>query len=144
MNSQPASIPDMEIILLNLDDESRNEIELAGFDLKQARHFLVERIQCDQADALRHDGKLLAIISWFVEGLAVTTSFVATSAFFDPGVPSVRFGRRYMRALQQRFRGHEIISYSYSGRESARRWFELMGFTLASEKDGSKIFRFGP
>lgn len=141
MEAKRATIKEMDYVLDHLDEESRKEFVRAGYDMQSARAFFVERIERGLADTLRHNGRVVAVIAWVETEGVIYTAFIATSEFFNPKVPSVRFGRRYLRALQQSCGQIPIVARCYSDREQVRRWYELMGFVLISERNVERVFR---
>ncbi|MCR4267873.1 hypothetical protein [Nitratireductor sp. ZSWI3] len=140
MEAEPAKIGDLPYVLESLDKETEKEIARAGYTLEAASAFMHERLRLGMADVLWHKGRALAVIAWRIDFEGLWTSFVATEQFFDPSVPSVRFGRKHMDVLQGRYLGAPAIALRYSNRPQVRRWYELIGFHLLSQSGPGRIF----
>ncbi|MEI2384476.1 hypothetical protein [Breoghania sp. JC706] len=141
MDATPATDHDIDVVFARLDPESAREIDLAGSDMAQAREMFSRLASIGQADAIRHEGEVLAVFAWSVRDGAIETGFLAKERFFRPDIPSVRFLARHFRALQDRCGGIPLVSHSYSQRASAPRWFDLIGYDLVASNGPCRTYR---
>lgn len=149
MEARPSTHADLRLVSRSLSARSLDELAAAGLPLRRAVDALKAPIKAGTAATLTHKGEAVALITWehipYDEASAVlATAFMATERFFAPDVPSVRFGRRFLREIQADAGNLPIVSYSWSSHPKTERWYRLIGYERR-EVDGSrKAFILGP
>ncbi|WP_136625033.1 hypothetical protein [Aureimonas flava] len=117
-------------------------MKFADVTLADVKEAIKAAIKAGCAATLVHNGANVALMAWeeTAEGEALATTFLATDRFYEPDVPSVRFGRRYMRQIQAEAGNLPVVSYCYSPHPKVERWYRLMGYRLIKVEGPCKVF----
>lgn len=149
MDAKTSSLADFRAVSGNLSARSREEMAVAEVTLADVKEDLKAAIKAGNAATLVHNGAIVALMTWEVidhsdGGTGLATTFLATDRFYEPDVPSVRFGRRYMRQVQADAGNLPIVSYCYSSHPKVERWYRLMGYQLWKVEGPCRAFVLPP
>lgn len=148
MHARPAVVKDMRNVFNSPAKRCLDEIECAGYTFAQAKEVFRARHKSGAAQALVFRDEVLAIIAWGPgEALGrpiIGTYFLAKEEFFTDEVPSVRFGRKFMRELQAHVGNLPLVSMCWGTHPEIERWYRLMGYRLAETFGRQRNFVLDP
>src|SRR5689334_6472638 len=118
MRARKASERDWLAVVNNIAPRCTDELIAAGSSLHAIKKIMRPLQKRGDMYALLHNDRTVAIIAWAQDiaenGLPyVGTYFLATDVFFSREVPSVLFGRHFMRQLQKEVGNKPIVSSCY-------------------------------
>ncbi|RWA59458.1 hypothetical protein [Mesorhizobium sp.] len=107
--------------------------------LRKAKNGFRKAIKENRADTLLiSEGAPIALVRWQIQDGEAHTGFAAQEAFFE--AKYVRPMARYVRDLQARLGNVPLVAANWSGREDARRWFEVLGYEFLMHYGPAQIF----
>ncbi|EJB02912.1 hypothetical protein Rleg9DRAFT_1726 [Rhizobium leguminosarum bv. trifolii WSM597] len=133
----------------NLAQRCIEEIDLADYTLAEAKEAFRGIWKLGNLWALDFHGEPIGLIGFQRDEIDVgvpvlATFFVGKAKFFDPAVPSVRFGRKFMRKMQTEFDNLPVVSMCYGVHPEIERWYRLMGYRLAETYGVQRNFVLDP
>ncbi|MCV9960763.1 hypothetical protein OIU34_02525 [Pararhizobium sp. BT-229] len=148
MKARQATAQDLRQVFSDLAQRCLDEVETAGYTLEKAKSIFRGLRRDGRLWALELNGEAIGLIG-FEESEAVGAPFIGTyffgrERFFSPDVPSVRFGKRFMRAMQRQFGNLPMVSMCYGNHPKIERWYRLMGYRLAETFDVQRNFVLDP
>lgn len=149
MQARKATQQDLRLVFTHLAKRSVEEIALAEYTLPEAREVFRDLRKGGALWALEHAGDAIGLIGFGHEELpdgepVISTYFIGREAFFEPSIPSVRFGRRFMREMQADYGNRPMVSMCWSTHPQTERWYTLMGYRLAETLGVQRNFVLDP
>jgi len=141
---QPATLWDVISVLDRLSHITQSELDATGLTKWNALKMLRELLDLSEAETVRDNDEPLFVLGTHphpTDERVRMTWFIASDAFFNHGVSSTLYGRRFMRRLRARHPGVTFESVSWSTHPYVRRWFMLLGFVPVEGTLGT--FRYG-
>ncbi|KAB0676723.1 hypothetical protein [Aureimonas leprariae] len=145
MEDRLATRNDISAVLRNASERTRGEMKVADVTHRDVMLEFRAAMKRREIRSLIHEGEAVALLAWdrgaFEDGVEyLSTSFIGIEKFFQPNVPSVRFGGRLLRRLQRQAGNIMIVSQCYSDHPKVQRWYELMGYEMYDQDETSKSF----
>lgn len=143
ISAAPTRLADISAVLDNPSAITAREIERAGFTQWTALKFLRDCLKDGEARTVFFDGEIAFILGIAPHPLMPRHSslwFIATEAYWRAGAQGVRFGRSFLRSMEQRFPSEHLTARSFSDHPDTERWFALLGFRLATYEGLSRVF----
>ncbi|MCL6653495.1 hypothetical protein A6R70_14475 [Agrobacterium rubi] len=135
MEARVSTIQDLRAVFKNPAQRCLDEIKYAGFSFVEAKSIFKGLRAAGTLNSLVADGEVIGLIGWAPDEVLgqpiIGTYFMGLESFFQPQIPSVLFGRRFMRKLQAETGNLAMVSMSYSDHPQTERWYRLMGYRLA-------------
>jgi hypothetical protein len=126
MEARSATRSDLAKVFRHLAHRMSAEYANAGFSIVQAKQLFTKHVDQGTAHALVEEGRVVAVISWEIQGDTAHTSFAATEEFFQGKF--MPWFRDHLRVIQALAGGIELRSASYSDLESVPTWFKRLGY----------------
>ncbi|QIO64800.1 hypothetical protein [Rhizobium leguminosarum] len=148
MQSRKATSQDMRVVFTDLAQRSVDEMHAAEYTLHDVKDVFRKLRKSGDLWSLVVDDEPIGLIGFRRdehEGSPITASyFVGREAFFDPAVPSARFGRRFMREMQVQYGNLPLVSMCYGRHLEIERWYRIMGYRLAETLGVQRNFVLDP
>lgn len=135
-----ATLEDIAAVLGDLSSINRKEMELYGWDNDQFVDKLMEYFEQGFAHVGIEDDRPQCFLILRPFNGAHATFFCATQEFFDKGAWSVREGRKYLKAIRDKY--GPICTVSAMPHPDTARWFKALGYTEMNGPNDEKIFLF--
>ena len=144
MNYDHAQLADMAPVVNNLSGVTRYELQAAGVDPNMLVRLLIDGIERGKAYAIYQDDIPIAIF-WFYPSLfEAETSFIATQAFFDRPMASIRTSQEVLGCILEDYPNMSLVAYTVSQHPRLDKWFRLLGFVELPHNGPAKRFEFIP
>lgn len=145
--ARPSTLADIQSVLSNPSAITAREIERAGFTTWTALKFFRDCLKDGDARTILLGGEIGFILGVAPHPMLPRRSslwFIATEAYWRTGAAGVRFGRAFLRSVEQRYPGEYLTARTWSDHEDVDRWFALLGFRQESFEGLSKVFTRPP
>lgn len=123
---------DIDFVLDNLSEVSRDELRVAGVSLSDTR----KALQIAGGEVLWRDGKPMCLFG-AVSGYGGLELFnLTTEAYYATPLRSLRESRAALARLRKAHSGRPMVAHTYSSHPKARQWVALLGLRPIRTVDG--------
>lgn len=143
ISARPTRLADVLAVLEDPSAITHGELTRAGFTKWTALKFLRDCLKDGEARTVFLGGEVGFILGVAPHPLLPRHSslwFIATEAYWQTGAKGVRFGRSFLRAIEQRYPGEHLTARTWSDHPDVERWFALLGFERQSFEGLSQVF----
>jgi hypothetical protein len=148
MEARSSTAQDLRAVFKDPAQRCLDEINHAGYTFEEAKSVFKDLRVAGRLNSLVVDGEVIGLIGWGPDNThaqpIIGTYFMGLESFFSPKVPSVRFGRKFMRELQKKTGNLPMVSMCYSTHPETERWYLLMGYRLAETFGVQRYFVLDP
>jgi len=146
IRGQPTSISHVYELMRDLSTISRWEIDAFGYTtwsfLKES-HELLEQPGVEIETGFEN-GKPIVVLGTIPHGQlgkVRVVYLVAAERFFALGAPMVRYARKYVCKVADKYPGCRFDAYTASPHPQVDRWLALLGFEGPIEEGRTRLFR---
>lgn len=147
ISAASTTLADVQAVLAEPSAVTARELDRAGLTTWQALKLFRDSLKEGEARTVRIDGDI-----GFILGIAphpllprrASLWFIATERYWRTGADGVRFGRSFIKSIQDRYPTEHLSARSWSDHPDVERWFALLGFRLESMQGLSRVFTRGP
>lgn len=140
MEARSATSKDLAKVFRNLAGRMVREYEVAGLTKRAAKDAFLKKLKAGRGDVIIDGDEPIAIIVWDEEDGKISTSFAAQERFFTGSIATIRFCRKHLSCIQQKYDDLPVRSYSWSKESSVKKWFEVLGFQEVVDGDVYRVF----
>lgn len=147
ISSAPTMLAHIMAVLEDPSEITRRELEVAGFNKWTALKFLRDCLKDGEARTVTIDGRIGFILGVAPHPMLPRHSslwFIATEAYWKTGAAGVRYGRAFLRGVEQRYPEEELTARTWSDHPDVERWFALLGFRQQTFMGLSRVFTRPP
>lgn len=147
ISARTSTLSDIQSVLASPSEITAREIDRAGFTAWTALKFFRDCLKDGEARTILIDGEIGFILGIAPHPLLPRRSslwFIATERYWRTGAAGVRFGRAFLRSVEQRFPGEHLSARTWSDHQDVDRWFALLGFRQESFEGLSRVFTRPP
>lgn len=147
ISARTSTLSDIQSVLASPSEVTAREIDRAGFTPWTALKFFRDCLKDGEARTVLIDGEIGFILGIAPHPLLPRRSslwFIAAERYWSTGAAGVRFGRAFLRSVEQRFPGEHLSARTWSDHQDVDRWFALLGFRQESFEGLSRVFTRPP